>query len=711
MRKLCYCLLFTFSLLYGQQNQAQQAFLVTENAGRFVRPAILDSLTRTALEKAAAEKSISKDLFTARYATYRPRIAELMKSFLLGNYIVLDKETALQHPPPGSAAFLSLQQQYLVLAEDALHRIIATPASVYPLLEADESDRILHFRAVIDVQASGELWVKETIKLFNGEGGNLSENDAIKRGIVRDFPTKYLHQNGYWIQTGFQLRSVKKEQAAVPYTVHSLNNGIRIKIGNADLLLPRGIHTYEIVYSTNQQLIFHTNRDELYWNVNGNGWEFRFDTVSARINFPQGAIIAAAECYTGARGATLQACTHGSAGTNYIEFQTNAGLNGYEGLTIAADIQKGILAPPGTMGVLLNFLWANWLVPLLVLVLAATGWYNWRSWYKNGRDPKKGIIYPQFAPPAGLGPADTGYLHQQQYGSHLFVASLVDAAVQKHLQIEVNKGSGWFSATTYQFKKPVDSPPLSSASLINLFGIDISALYGLSLQAGTYNSTLKSQYSSLETRLKNRFQLQRGKVHSTNGYFALNRGYLFLGSFLWVGALVASIIFLSLHFTPPLAIFAGISLLVLFVMQLVFYKLLPAYSEKGRQVADQIEGFRLYLNQTEQRVFDSLTPPDKTIELFERYLPYAIALNVENAWAAQFTEVLNQALKNGYQPGYYFASRGFSGNLQFSDLAKGVSAGLSNTISSSSTPPSSSSGGSRGGGSSGGGGGGGGGGW
>src|SRR5438093_1579210 len=67
---------------------------------------------------------------------------------------------------------------------------------------------------------------------------------------------------------------------------------------------------------------------------------------------------------------------------------------------------------------------------------------------------------------------------------------------------------------------------------------------------------------------------------------------------------------------------------------------LQAPSVEGRQVMDQIEGFREYLGVAEEDRLNALNPPDKTPELFERFLPYAIALDVENAWAERFAGVL-----------------------------------------------------------------------
>src|SRR6201999_1423153 len=66
-------------------------------------------------------------------------------------------------------------------------------------------------------------------------------------------------------------------------------------------------------------------------------------------------------------------------------------------------------------------------------------------------------------------------------------------------------------------------------------------------------------------------------------------------------------------------------------------------SPAGRKVMDEIEGFRQYLSVAEEDRLNALNPPDKTPELFERFLPYAIALDCENAWAEKFAGVLAAA--------------------------------------------------------------------
>jgi uncharacterized membrane protein len=150
-------------------------------------------------------------------------------------------------------------------------------------------------------------------------------------------------------------------------------------------------------------------------------------------------------------------------------------------------------------------------------------------------------------------------------------------------------------------------------------------------------------------------------------------------------------------------------LLAAVAVNLVFFSLLKAPTLGGRKVLDHIEGFRMYLGTAEQDRLEALHPPQKTPELFEKFLPYALALDVENEWAEKFTNVLTEAGKpvSDYRPVWYAGATALSASA----LASSLSNSLTSAISSASVSPSSRSGSGGGGSSGGGGGGGGGGGW
>lgn len=136
----------------------------------------------------------------------------------------------------------------------------------------------------------------------------------------------------------------------------------------------------------------------------------------------------------------------------------------------------------------------------------------------------------------------------------------------------------------------------------------------------------------------------------------------------------------------------------------------------GRKLLDEIEGFKWYLSVAEGDDIKGLALPAKTPQLYERYLPYALALGVHNQWAEQFADLLVDAAQissaESTNSAAYRATHllsivndldsGFSSALQTSSIDPATSGGSSGSSSSS---------GFSGGSSGGGGGGGGGGGW
>ncbi len=161
------------------------------------------------------------------------------------------------------------------------------------------------------------------------------------------------------------------------------------------------------------------------------------------------------------------------------------------------------------------------------------------------------------------------------------------------------------------------------------------------------------------------------------------------------------------------SVFVTVILVMTVLLHILFHQLLKAPTSAGRSVLDKIEGFKMLLASVEGDQMDRVTPPEHTPQVFEKYLPYALALDVEQAWAEKFSGVLGGAAQTpgsnsgGYSPSWY--SGADLGALGAAGFASSLSGSFSSAISSSSSAPGSSGGG--GGGSGGGGGGGGGGGW
>jgi uncharacterized membrane protein len=154
-----------------------------------------------------------------------------------------------------------------------------------------------------------------------------------------------------------------------------------------------------------------------------------------------------------------------------------------------------------------------------------------------------------------------------------------------------------------------------------------------------------------------------------------------------------------------------ITVVAMFLSMSFFAIIMKRPTMRGRKLLDEMAGFGDYLAVAERDELNLRNPPEKTPELFEAYLPYALALDVDQQWAEKFAAVLATAQRaqgGPYSPGWY------NGSWSVADLTTStsyLSSSLNTAISSAVTPPGSSSGSGGGGFSGGGGGGGGGGGW
>jgi len=150
------------------------------------------------------------------------------------------------------------------------------------------------------------------------------------------------------------------------------------------------------------------------------------------------------------------------------------------------------------------------------------------------------------------------------------------------------------------------------------------------------------------------------------------------------------------------------------VLHIVFLYLMKAPTYAGRRLLDQIEGFKMFLGAVDSDRLNRAMPPQQTPVVFEKLLPYALALDVEQDWANKFSGVLTAAstVPGGsstvYATSFYVGTSG--GGFGGANFASSFSNSFTSAISSSSSAPGSSGGGGSGG-SGGGGGGGGGGGW
>jgi hypothetical protein len=550
-------------------------------------------------------------------------------------------------------------------------------------LPAAAQERVLDFHSDIRIARDGTLTVTERIDVQ-------AEGQQIKRGILRDFPTDYPGKAGEHYTVPFEVVSVRRNQRAEPWQQERLPNGVRVRIGNAAVMLPHGRHVYEITYSTSRQLGFFRDHDELYWNVNGNGWTFAMDNISADVTLP--AAVPAEklqlEAYTGLfgeRGREYEA----EAREGGASFHTTRSMGAHYGLTIVVAFPKGIVEEPGVFKRLGWWIGDNKGgtagIGALVILVA----FLWWRWNLVGRDPRAGPAFPRYVAPPGLGPAGVRFINRMAYDAKCLAAGLVGLGARGFLKIR-QAGDAYLVERTG--KEPAEWFPGERTLAALLPGKPGTAV----ALAKAHNQAVQTVSGLMERELA---------VLYEEKLFSRNRGSHFVG--VGIAVLGAAAMFMT---DTPIVLMATVSVAMLVALA-VFAKLLPAYSVEGRKLEDAIVGLRQYLSIAEKDDLARLKAPPQTAEEFTKFLPYAMALDVEEAWTRRFTAILGAAAVAAAAGEFY--SSGSGSGLSGSGLANSLG-GLGDTVSAAATPPGSSSGisgggGGGGGGSSGGGGGGGGG--
>jgi uncharacterized membrane protein YgcG len=621
--------------------------------------------------------------------------------------------------------------------------------------EADD-ERILRFHSDIVAAADGCLTVTETITVR-------SAGQQIRHGIYRDFPVQYRGRDLSRVAVPFEVLHTQRDGGSEPYRTESRPPFQRVYLGRPDVLVSPGVHTYVLTYRTARQLGFFPDHDELYWNVNGNEWAFPADEVSATVALPQGAAVTGREAYTGPRGAKGQNFTSQTDPQGRAVFRTSRPLAAGEGLTIVVTFPKGVIAPPTRGQQIVWLLQDNVCLVVALAGVLLVAVYYLVAWAFVGRDPPKGTIIPLFGPPAGLCPAAVRYIARMGYDGMCVTADVADMAVRRYLTITETKGA-------YKLVRkggaalrdlPDTEQKIANQLLRTRKSIEVEQDNHRDFIQVTSDlrDGLVRQYAGRYFRQNGKYfvagAILSGLVLVATSLAAGDGGdltVLFLAIWLaawsggcyfllrlvigsWRGVLqrdeggtvratsfataIAVTAFSSAFFAAEIAaasyLVAYTTIWILPVLGALallnakFHFLLKRPTPEGRRVMDQIDGFQMYLTTAEPDLGAAMPAPQKTPRLFEQFLPYALALGVQAAWAAKFTDVLAAAAAAGtYSPSWY-QGRG-SSNFSSAGFASSLGASLSGALASAGTSPSSGGSGSGGGGSSGGGGGGGGGG-
>ncbi len=555
-------------------------------------------------------------------------------------------------------------------------------------IEAKEVIKNYDVFASIDVHGKATIIEKITVR---------AENDKINRGIYRDFPLIYKNNFGYQTKVHLKLLGVRRNGLDEAYHTENLPNILRVYIGNPNIIIQPGIYTYELIYHVKPAVSFFESYDEFYWNVTGNSWEFPIENARIVISLPEEATVQAVEGYLGVAGARDKAYQVQKTTTNII-LQTLRPLDYFEGFTVAVSFQKGVVQPPNFYERIYNFILDNLVGLISALTIMLFSAFVFLSWLLYGRDTP-GTIIAQFQPPENLSADMLRYIVKQRYDDKALVSLILSAAADGYLQINDDGKKFVIKKTSHFPKNPISG---TYQVLYRAFNRDVILLDKTRFRLFKTNNTYKEELAKFLLELKAEHKRYLGTIGTD--YFSQNMWIKAIAIFIACAGLgLIGVLTDKNHFEAACSLLIPVCGLFLSA----FWRPLNKYTQEGQEAEDFARGFKKFINVVEKNPLNIKYTKEMTPQVFEKILPYAVALDVEQKWCKYFSALVSTNMVV-YKSSYYqsFSTQGQFSSSIASSLGHNISAAINSTIQSTSSGSS----GSGGGGSSGGGGGGGGGG-
>src|SRR5690606_33272745 len=434
-------------------------------------------------------------------------------------------------------------------------------------------------------------------------------------------------------------------------------------------LLPvPAVHTFTIRYRTTRQLGFFDDHDELYWNAIGTGWAFDIDSGAAEVRLPEPVPVGqmTAEAYTGAQGEQGTDYTASLPAPGTARYELTQPLAPREGMTIVLTFPKGVVQAPTTAQRLRWFFSDNGGVLVALAGLVAVMLYCFLEWRRVGRDPRKGVIIPRYTPREGMTPGGLRYVKRGGYDMRCFSSDVLALAVGGHLEINRDKRLLKDEWRLDQSAKQAERPSLAVQQTL------LSGLF-----ASSPSLVLKNTNASAVQRARN--------AHSTALDHDFHPHYFKRNT----RSLIVPILIMFVTAALALVLSGGFGILVIalaiaamIITIVVFGFLVRAPTAEGRALLDEIEGLKLYLGVAGRVELAGLQGPEAPSVLdakrYEELLPYAVALEVEDAWTNKFTLAVGAAAATAAAAGISW----YHGNAPISnlgDFSKAVGSSLSSS--------------------------------
>lgn len=518
----------------------------------------------------------------------------------------------------------------------ALLLLLSGFALVASPVHAQKRLRVVDFRVELTVNEDGTMQVLESIQYeFTGSWN----------GVFRDIPINYQAPGGLnyrLILSDISARDESGELMRLETSRERHLRRIKVWVPGAENV-SRTIH---FRYTVKNGLRFFDGGgegfsdgyDELYWNATGGESEIPISSSSVTVHLPSSVTGRQAKVYTGRSGSTASDATITEIEDGFY-FRANRGLQPFEGMTVDIAWDPGVIHRPTRLDRATELARANWILIFPFLSF----YFMWRHWRAKGKDPARRPISPQYEPPEGMTPAEIGTLIDNRPDMRDITASIVDLAVRGYIKIEQRdeKILGLFSNAEYTFHRIPDGPDWNTLTefenrlLTRLFALGT----GTTVDTEDLQNEFYEELGGLKDLIFSRL--------IASGYYNRRPDHV-IGTYLGIGLAVMVLgIFVAIRLSDPLGLptsALAIAVIGSVLPLIVFGPFMSRRTKAGARALEGILGFQEFLNRVEADHFRRMIDSP---EMFERFLPHAMALGVETKWAKAFEDIYTDP------PGWY----------------------------------------------------------
>lgn len=451
------------------------------------------------------------------------------------------------------------------------------------------------------------LDIAETITVNFTESGH--------HGIYRTIPQwlPYTNKDGKTESKKAKIRNLESEEN---YEVETVNGKKKIKIGDPDVTLPIGEHTYYISYAYDMGPDTNEGYDELIFHAFGDYWGTRIKNASLEIHMPkefnaENNINFFADKMRAKNITSEIECNVENEYVIYANVPDTYDLE--KSLTVDIVLPDGYFVNKSSNYGILSFLICVSCIGIGICTIIAFA--------KKSKDTAKIAETVQFYPPENLDASEIGFLYKYDYGKKLSVALIVELASKGAIKIDESEDKKKITIT-------------KTDSKCNLTENE-QLVYNQLFKNGDTEELSKDEsfyevYSKISKNIGNKFN---DKVYDLN----VSKKELIISLYLLAFVFLWGIAYFTINdLNPKFNVLYAISAVSLIVTDILDWKMTKK-NTYGEQISAKIKGFRNFLETAEKEKIEMLV--EENPNYFYDILPYAYVLGVSKKWIEKFENI------------------------------------------------------------------------